>query len=75
MNKYKNRIQAEYEAIEKNILSEEIINTLKEYLAFRHFFSHAYALELYPNQMEKLVVSMVIVFKKFKNEIDKNFEV
>lgn len=32
------------------IISENIKNRLGEYLAFRHFFSHAYALEIYPKK-------------------------
>ena len=30
-------------AAEKNIISDLLLNNLKQYLAFRHYFSHAYA--------------------------------
>jgi len=32
-------------AAEKNIISDLLLNNLKQYIAFRHYFSHAYALE------------------------------
>lgn len=44
---------------------------LKEYLAFRHFFSHAYALDLYPERMEPLVERCEEAYIFFKNEINK----
>ncbi len=40
---------------QNNILSKEMKIVLIDYLAFRHFFSHAYALDLYPEKMEPLV--------------------
>jgi hypothetical protein len=47
---------------------------LKQYLAFRHFFSHAYALELHPERMENLVVGMPSVFSRLMREIESNFK-
>ena len=46
-------------AAEKNIISDLLLNNLKPYLAFRHYFSHAYALELFPERMEPLVKDAV----------------
>lgn len=40
------------------IISKTIILELGEYLAFRHFFSHAYALDLYADKLEPLVVKI-----------------
>jgi hypothetical protein len=56
---------------EKNILSDPLLNNLKRYLAFRHYFSHAYALELFPDRMEPLVKDAVALFSEFKQQIDK----
>ncbi len=58
-------------AAEKNIISDLLLNNLKQYLAFRHYFSHAYALELFPERMEPLVNGAVALFNEFKQQIDK----
>jgi uncharacterized protein YutE (UPF0331/DUF86 family) len=58
-------------AVEENILSEQLSDELKRYLAFRHFFSHGYAIDLSPDRMEPLVSAVWDVFKKFKIEINK----
>lgn len=57
-------------AIEKGILSNRLLDDLKRYLAFRHFFGHGYALDLSPERMESLVRDAVSVFTKFKSEIE-----
>lgn len=48
-----------------------LANELKQFLAFRHFFSHAYILDLDPDRMEPLAADMNDIFDKFKSEIDK----
>jgi len=58
-------------AAEKNIISDLLLNNLKQYLAFRHYFSHAYALELFPKRMEPLFKDAVALFNEFKQQIDK----
>ena len=58
-------------ATEENILSEALSDELKRYLAFRHFFSHGYAIDLSPDRMEPLISAVRDVFKNFKAEIDK----
>jgi len=58
-------------AVEENIVSETLSNELKRYLAFRHFFSHGYAIDLSPDRMEPLISAVRDVFKNFKREIDK----
>jgi uncharacterized protein YutE (UPF0331/DUF86 family) len=58
-------------AAEKNIIPDLLLNNLKQYLAFRHYFSHAYALELFPERMEPLVKDAVTLFNDFKQQINK----
>ena len=57
-------------AAEKGILSAGLLDDLKRYLAFRHFFGHGYALNLSPEPMEPLVRDAESVFRRFKDEIE-----
>ncbi len=54
-----------------NILSGNLIAGLSRFLAFRHFFSHSYALELLPERMEPLALNAADIFHQFRLEISK----
>ena len=58
-------------AVKNEIISDELKFFLGEYLAFRHFFSHAYAFDLYADKMEPLVKNSKQIYFSFKNEISK----
>jgi len=58
---------------QNNILSGNLITELTHFLAFRHFFSHAYALDLFPDRLIPLVEKALNIFQQFKSEINKQF--
>ncbi len=58
-------------AVKRGILSSRLLDDLKPFLAFRHFFAHGYALHLSSERMEPLVRDAELVFARLKGEIDK----
>ena len=44
---------------------------VKQYLAFRHFFNHAYAFEINPDRLVALVEGAKDLFKKLRQNIEK----
>ena len=52
----------------QGILSATLFDHLKLYLAFRHYFSHGYMLDLEPERMESLVKDLPGVFKMLNEE-------
>ena len=57
-------------AIDDKIISKPIGEELKRFLAFRHFFSHAYSLDLLPEKIEPLAADTAGVFNRLRKEID-----
>jgi hypothetical protein len=60
-------------SIDRKIISDQLVDRLKPYLGFRHFFSHAYALDLFPQRLEPLVREAPSIFIQFKEAIGKIF--
>lgn len=56
-------------AAKEGIVSYETMAALKPYLAFRHFFSHAYAMDLKAPRMEALVTDVNSAFCTLKQDI------
>jgi hypothetical protein len=52
----------------KAVITEQLKNSLKENLAFRHTFRSIYALEIEWGKMEQLARSMPVIFEEFKKE-------
>ena len=55
---------------DQGIISLTTADTLKQYLAFRHFFSHAYALDLDPQRLEPLIHDAASTFAVFLQDIE-----
>lgn len=65
------RMTLEIEGIRPALLSEESFGCLNELMAFRHFFRHAYEMEI-DKEKFKIVADRVLVVKSvFKKEIGK----
>jgi len=58
-------------AVRKKVISIELTDHLIPFLGFRHFFSHAYALDLHSDKMELLVKDSVKTYSLFKDELKK----
>ena len=61
-------------AMDQKIISQNLLDNLKSFLAFRHFFSHAYALDLYPDKMEPLVANAAALFSMYQDEINRGID-
>jgi len=58
-------------ALTHKIIRQATHKQLKQFLAFRHFFSHGYAFDLDPARIEPLVNSVHSVFSGFKISVRK----
>jgi len=56
-------------ASSSGILSEETAVAVREYMAFRHFFSHAYAFDIDPERLEPLVAHLPSVNAAFRRDL------
>lgn len=54
-----------------NIISESTAEELKRYLAFRHFFSHAYSFDLDRERINPLVEDIQKIISSFRRDINK----
>lgn len=54
---------------ENEIITDELRLLLGDYLAFRHYFAHGYAFDLYAEKMEPLVEKTNTTYKAFKKNI------
>ena len=58
-------------AAESKVISCETSYSIREYLAFRHFFTHAYAFDLDPQRLEPLVANLADVSGAFRRDLTK----
>ena len=58
-------------ALKHKVINKTIWNSLKQFLAFRHFFSHAYAFHLEFDRIQPLVKTAPKLFVSFKINIQK----
>lgn len=58
-------------ASDHDVISQEVAEELRRYLAFRHFFSHGYSLDLNPEQIRPLVRDAGECFCLLRSDIEK----
>lgn len=61
-------------ASSNKIISESTAKALRQYLAFRHFFSHGYSFDLDKNRIIPLVNGIQKALVSFKNDINKSLK-
>ena len=61
----------EKKAPERNqVLTNDTIIQLADYMAFRHFFRHSYSFTLDWEKLKELIVSAEGIWQKTKNELE-----
>ena len=61
-------------AASRKIIQDSTTQALLPYMAFRHFFSHAYALDLEPERMETLVSGVSDVVDLVHDEVTRGLK-
>jgi hypothetical protein len=56
-------------ALKMGVLPADLKENLGLYLAFRHYFTHAYAMDLYADRMQPLVDAAHTVYKNFRKAV------
>ena len=56
--------------VNEGIISHKTSKAIAQYLAFRHFFSHAYAFDLHPERIVPLVKGAKDVFENLRMDIE-----
>lgn len=56
-------------AAASGVISEQTKMAIAPYMAFRHFFSHAYALDLVPGRIEPLAANAREILMSFRQDI------
>ncbi len=54
---------------EQKVFPNDVIDDLKQYMAFRHYFAHAYVLDVDPARLEPLVSKLPSVFENVKRAL------
>ena len=58
-------------AVERQVIKESTAQALSSYLAFRHFFVHAYVMDLEGERLETLIQQVNATFEQAKRDIEK----
>jgi len=61
-------------AVTNDIMSESTAKKLRQFLGFRHFFSHGYSFDLDPERMKNLVKDIQPLFPHFRDEVNKSLK-
>ena len=62
------------EAIKHNLVTSEIFNELKGFLAFRHFVRHAYSFEIEPETIRVIIKKAPKIIKQFTEKIGELYQ-
>lgn len=63
-----------FEETRGKVISEDLLQPLKEYLRFRHLFRHIYGFELKWNRIKPLCMEMETLLDNLKSELERFLE-